>query len=92
MSFSIKSGIKQGCVLAPTLFGTFFAVLLKNASGTVTEGIYLQTWFDGKHSSSVLVNRMCFDFYASQSWATSKRANIGNKPFALLPDFFPLRV
>ena len=25
--FDIKSGVKQGCVLAPTLFGIFFALL-----------------------------------------------------------------
>ena len=47
-SFEIKSGVKQGCVLAPTLFGIFFAVLLKHAFGTFTEGIYLRTRSDGK--------------------------------------------
>ena len=41
--FSINSGVKQGCVLAPTLFGIFFALLLKHAFGTATEGIYLRT-------------------------------------------------
>ena len=30
-AFNIKSGVKQGCVLAPTLFGIFFAVMLKHA-------------------------------------------------------------
>ena len=29
--FNIKSGVKQGCVLAPTLFGIFFSMLLKYA-------------------------------------------------------------
>ena len=29
--FNIFSGVKQGCVLAPTLFGIFFATLLKHA-------------------------------------------------------------
>ena len=28
-SFTIKSGEKQGCVLAPTIFGIFFSMLLK---------------------------------------------------------------
>ena len=28
-SFTIKSGVKQGCVLAPTLFKIFFSMLLK---------------------------------------------------------------
>ena len=46
--FDIRSGVKQGCVLAPTLFGIFFAVMLKHAFGTATEGVYLQTRSDGK--------------------------------------------
>lgn len=46
--FNIKSGVKQGCVLAPTLFGTFFSLLLKHAFGTATEGIYLRTRSDGR--------------------------------------------
>ena len=47
-SFKIKSGVKQGCVLAPTLFGIFFVDLLKHAFTTATEGIYLRTRSDGK--------------------------------------------
>ena len=47
-AFNIRSGIKQGCVLAPTLFGIFFAVMLKHAVGHATEGIYLRTRTDGK--------------------------------------------
>ena len=40
--------MKQGCVLAPTLFGIFFAVMLKHAFGTATEGVYLRTRSDRK--------------------------------------------
>ena len=47
-AFNIRSGVKQECVLAPTLFGIFFATLLKHAFGTSTEGIYLRTRSDGK--------------------------------------------
>ena len=36
-AFDISNGVKQGCVLAPTLFGIVFAVLLKHAFGTETE-------------------------------------------------------
>ena len=47
-AFNIRSGVKQGCVLAPTLFGIFFAVMLKHAFGPAAEGIYLRTRADGK--------------------------------------------
>uniref|UniRef100_K7F039 Reverse transcriptase domain-containing protein n=1 Tax=Pelodiscus sinensis TaxID=13735 RepID=K7F039_PELSI len=45
--FESLSGVKQGCMLAPTLFSIFFAVLLKYAFGTATEGIFLCTRMDG---------------------------------------------
>ena len=44
----VKSGVKQGCVLAPTLFSIFFSMVLKHAYGTSTEGVYLHTRSDGK--------------------------------------------
>ena len=47
-AFNIQNGVKQGCVLAPTLFGIFFAVMLKHAFGPAAEGIYLRTRTDGK--------------------------------------------
>ena len=43
--FDMHSRVKQGCVLAPTLFGIFF--LLRHAFGTAQEGIYLWTRSDG---------------------------------------------
>ena len=46
--FEIRSGVKQRCVLAPTLFGIFFGLLLKHAFDTTTEGIYLRTRSDGR--------------------------------------------
>ena len=47
-AFDIRSGVKQGCVLAPTLFGIYFAVMLKHAFGQSEDGIYLHTRSDGK--------------------------------------------
>lgn len=41
-AFDIRSGVKQGCVPMPTMFGIFFSVLLKYAFGSATEGIYLR--------------------------------------------------
>ena len=46
--FEIRSGVKQGCVLAPTLFVGFFGLLLKHAFDTTTEGIYIRTRLDGR--------------------------------------------
>ena len=46
--FEIRSGVKQGCVLAQTLFGIFFGLLLKHAFDTTTEVIYLRTRSDGR--------------------------------------------
>ena len=42
-SFEIKSRVKQGCVLAPTLFGIFFSMLLKSAFGSSSLEIKLHT-------------------------------------------------
>ena len=47
-TFEIRSGVKQGCVLAPMLFGSFFGLLLKHALDTTTEGIYFRTRSDGR--------------------------------------------
>ena len=46
-SFPINSGVKQGCVLAPILFGIFFSMLLSHAFDSSTDGIYLHTRSDG---------------------------------------------
>ena len=46
--FDIRSGVKQVCVLAPLLFGIFFALLLRHTFGTTSEGICLRTRSDGR--------------------------------------------
>ena len=45
--FAITSGVKQGCVLASTLFGTFFSLLLCYAFKSSTEGIFIHSRKDG---------------------------------------------
>ncbi|KAL8568560.1 hypothetical protein ACOMHN_058497 [Nucella lapillus] len=44
--FPIKSGVKQGCVLAPTLFGILFSLLLRYAFSQSKEGFCLHTRSD----------------------------------------------
>lgn len=69
--FQVKSGVKQGCVLAPTLFGIYFSVLLQCAFQDCDEGIYLRTRSDGKlfniarlraktKTSSILLRELLF--------------------------------
>ena len=45
--FDIRSGVKQGCFLAPMLFGTVRGLLIKHVLDT-TEGIYLRTSSDDR--------------------------------------------
>ena len=47
-AFGIKSCVKQGCVLEHTLFGIFFALLLKHAFGASSDGVYLHTRKNGR--------------------------------------------
>ena len=46
--FNIRSGLKQGCELAPTLLGISLLCSLRHAFSTATEGIYLHTRSDGR--------------------------------------------
>ena len=46
--FPISSGVKQGCVLAPTLFGIFFSLLLLYAFSENEDGVYLHTRSSGR--------------------------------------------
>ncbi|CAH1266638.1 Hypp3464 [Branchiostoma lanceolatum] len=45
--FPIENGVKQGCVLAPTLFAIFFSMMLREAKEDPSEGIYIRFRTDG---------------------------------------------
>ena len=45
-SFPISNGVKQGCVLAPTLF-SIFSIMLREAKDDLPDGIYIRFRTDG---------------------------------------------
>ena len=45
--FPVGSEVKQGCVLALTVVGIFFSVVLRDAFRQIEEGIVLYTRLDG---------------------------------------------
>ena len=45
--FPVDNGVKQGCVLAPTLFSIFFAAMLIDAFGDCDRGVFIQYRTDG---------------------------------------------
>ena len=42
-SFSVTNGVKQGCVLAPTLFSIFLSAMLDDAYRDMGDGVYIQS-------------------------------------------------
>ena len=42
-SFSVTNGVKQGCVLAPTLFSIFLLAILDEAFREMRDGIYIRS-------------------------------------------------
>ena len=46
-SFPISNGVKQGCVLASTLFSVFFSIMLREAKDDLPDGIYIRFRTDG---------------------------------------------
>ena len=46
-SFPISNGVRQGCVLAPSLFSIFFSMMLREAKEEVLDGIYIRFRSDG---------------------------------------------
>ena len=46
-SFPISNGVKQECVLAPTLFSIFFSIMLREAKDDLQDGIYIRFLTDG---------------------------------------------
>ena len=47
-AFSINHGVKQGCVLAPTLFTLCLGAVLETMSANLASGVYIWTCSDGK--------------------------------------------
>ena len=47
-AFDIKHGVKQGCVVAPTLFTLYPAAVLETMANNLTRGVYINTRTNGK--------------------------------------------
>ncbi len=45
--FNVRTGVKQGCVIAPILFIIYFSAMLENALSENTDGVYLRVRTDG---------------------------------------------
>ena len=46
-SFPISNGVKQGCILARTLFSIFLSIILREAKEDLPDGIYIRFRTDG---------------------------------------------
>ena len=46
-SFPISNGVKQGCVLAPSLFSILFSMMLHEAKKGLSDGIFIRFRTDG---------------------------------------------
>ena len=46
-SLKVRSSIKQGCIVASTLFAIYFAAPIQHAFDGNEDGIYLTTRFNG---------------------------------------------
>ena len=46
--FPVTTGVKQGCVMAPTLFSMMFSAMLTDAFQDVDAGFLIRYRFDGK--------------------------------------------
>ena len=40
--FSVTNGVKQGCVLVPTIFSIFLSAMLDETLGGIGDGVYIQ--------------------------------------------------
>ncbi|ROT81352.1 hypothetical protein C7M84_025487 [Penaeus vannamei] len=45
-AFEVLHGVKQGCVLAPTLFALYLAAILENMPSNLNKGIFIRTRMD----------------------------------------------
>ncbi|CAG4979837.1 unnamed protein product [Colias eurytheme] len=83
--FLARRGVRQGCVMAPTLFGIFFSLLLNTAFKNDQQGIHLHTRADGKlfNVSLLRSKRHRLDLFVDQLLFADDAAFVANSVMEL---------
>ena len=102
--FEIKHGVKQGCVLAPTLFALYLAAVLETMAFDLEGGVYIKTRMDGgglfnlsrlkseKHTRKLCIRELLYaDDSALVSNSLEEIQEITNK-FAEAAKLFGLKI
>ena len=59
-SFGVTNGVKQGCVLAPTLFSIFLSAMLDEAFRDMGDGVYIQSRNSENQDTRILMRELLF--------------------------------
>ncbi|XP_045503538.1 uncharacterized protein LOC123700381 [Colias croceus] len=83
--FKVCRGVRQGCVLAPTLFGIYFSLMLRAAFSDDHQGVHLHTRTDGRlfNISLLKSKKHREDLFVDNLLFADDAALLANSPFEL---------